>query len=263
VKISLIHALSLRFPEIPRKELFARILCGEVFVSGERVRDPALKVAESCEPAFAPRRRFVSRGGEKLDFVLGKWNIDCKGRSFIDAGCSTGGFSDCLLQRGATEVIAIDVGYNQLDYRLRKDKRIILFERTNIFDLRDKIQGLKPAAAVMDLSFRSLRHAAYFLLGIVEESWIIALVKPQFEWRNPDKDFDGVVYRKESRYKIVLDTMKDLWQEGAFTTEIASSPVLGSKGNIEYFFHLKRSEEAPYPDMQKRLKEVVLEGISG
>jgi len=237
VNISLIHALSLRFPEIPRKELFARILCGEVFISGERVRDPALKVAESCELAFAPRRRFVSRGGEKLDFVLDKWNIDCKDRSFIDAGCSTGGFSDCLL--------------------------LILFERTNIFDIRDKIHGLKPAAAVMDLSFRSLRRAASFLLGIVEEGWIITLVKPQFEWRNPDKDFDGVVYCKESRYKIVLDTMKDLWQEGAFTTGIASSPVLGSKGNTEYFFHLKRSEEASYPDMQKRLKETVLKGISG
>jgi len=263
VKISLIHALSLRFPEIPRKELFARILCGEVIVSGEKVRDPALKVAESCKLAFAARRRFVSRGGEKLDFILDKWNIDCKGRSFIDAGCSTGGFSDCLLQRGAVEVIAVDVGYNQVDYRLRNDKRIILLERTNIFDIRDKIHGLKPDAAAMDLSFRSLRRAASFLLGIVEEGWIIALVKPQFEWQNPDKDFDGVVYSKESRYKIVLDTMKDLWREGAFTTGIESSPVLGSKGNTEYFFHLKRSEEAPYSDMQKRLEEAVLEGIPG
>ena len=115
----------------------------------------------------------------------------------------------------------------------------------------------------MDLSFRSLRSAASFLLGIVAEGWIIALVKPQFEWRNPDKDFNGIVYRKESRYKIVLDTMKDLWQEGVFTTGIASSPLLGGKGNAEYFFHLKRSEEAPYPAMQKRLKEEVLEGISG
>lgn len=263
MKNSLIHALSLRFPEIPRKELFARILCGEVLVSGGRVRDPALKVADNCELAFAPGRRFVSRGGEKLDFALDKWNIDCKDRSFIDAGCSTGGFSDCLLQRGATEIVAVDVGYNLLDYRLRMDKRIILFERTNIFDLRDKIHGLKPAAAVMDLSFRSLRCAASFLLGIVSEGWIIALVKPQFEWRNPDKDFNGIVYRKESRYKIVLNTMKDLWQEGVFTTGIASSPLLGSKGNTEYFFYLKSSEEASYPAMQKRLKEEVLEGISG
>ncbi len=263
MKNSLIHVLSLRFPEIPRKELFARILCGEVLVRGGRVRDPALKVADNCELAFAPRRRFVSRGGEKLDFALDKWNIDCKDRSFIDAGCSTGGFSDCLLQRGATEVVAVDVGYNLLDYRLRRDKRIILFERTNIFDLRDKIHGLKPAAAVMDLSFRSLRCAASFLLGIVAEGWIIALVKPQFEWRNPDKDFNGIVYRKESRYKIVLNTMKDLWQEGVFTTGIATSPLLGSKGNTEYFFYLKSPEEASYPAMQKRLEEEVLEGISG
>jgi len=263
VKNSLIHVLSLRFPEIPKKELFARILCGEVLVSGGRVRDPALKVAENCELAFASGRRFVSRGGEKLDFALDKWNIDCKGRSFIDAGCSTGGFSDCLLQRGAAEVVAVDVGYNLLDYRLRRDKRIILFERTNIFDLKEKIHGLKPAAAVMDLSFRSLRCAASFLLGIVAEGWIIALVKPQFEWRNPDKDFNGIVYRKESRYKIVLNTMKDLWQEGVFTTGIASSPLLGSKGNTEYFFYLKSSEEASYPAMQKRLKEEVLEEISG
>ncbi|MQY76467.1 MAG: TlyA family rRNA (cytidine-2'-O)-methyltransferase [Spirochaeta sp.] len=263
MKNSLIQVLSLRFPEIPRKEIFARILCGEVLVSGERTRNPELKVAENCELAFAARRRFVSRGGGKLDFVLNKWNIDCKGRSFIDAGCSTGGFSDCLLQRGAAEVVAVDVGYNLLDYSLRKDKRIILLERTNIFDIRDKIHGLKPAAAVMDLSFRSLRGAASFLLRIVEEGWIIALVKPQFEWRDPDKDFNGVVYRKESRYEIVLDTMKELWQEGAFTTKIASSPILGSKGNAEYFFHLKKSEERPYPDMQRRLKEEVLEGIPG
>lgn len=263
MKISLIHALSLRFPEIPRKELFARILCGEVFVSGERVRDPASKVAESCELVFTARRRFVSRGGEKLDFVLDKWNIDCKGRSFIDAGCSTGGFSDCLLKKGAENVIAVDVGYNQMDYRLRKNKRIILFERTNIFDIRDKIHSFKPAAAVVDLSFRSLRRVASFLLAIVEEGWVVALVKPQFEWQNPDKNFHGVVHSKETRHNILQNTLNDLWLEGALTTDIVSSPILGNKGNTEYFFYLKSKGEAAYTDMQRKLKDVVLEGISG
>ena len=119
----------------------ARILCGEVRVDGARVRDPRFP-ADGGQVSLE-RRRFVSRGGLKLDGALGAYGPPVEGMCLLDAGCSTGGFTDCLLQRGAARVIAVDVGYGQLDYRLRRDPRVTLLERTNILSLTAD----KPAGA--------------------------------------------------------------------------------------------------------------------
>src|SRR6056297_599517 len=190
-KISLIELIKKKYPSIPEKESFARILCGEVFVKGERVRDPHRRLDEGAEPQFLSKK-YVSRGGIKLESVLQRWKIEVRDKIFIDAGSSTGGFTDCLLQNGARMVHSVDVGYNQLDYRLRTDARVKVYERTNIMAVGE-LDPI-PHAAVADLSFRKIGGAAGHLLDLVREGWLIALVKPQFEIKaEMDPEFSGVV----------------------------------------------------------------------
>ena len=170
-KRALLSLLQSRFPTETKDELFARVLCGEVFVDGERVKDPKRQVSLDAEVDLESPR-FVSRGAEKLEAALDAWEVAVSGKVFLDAGASTGGFTDCLLQRGAALVHAVDVGFNQLDYRLREDERVVVHERTNI----TAVDRLDPPAdvAVCDLSFRSLGGVARRLLALSREGWFIA-----------------------------------------------------------------------------------------
>lgn len=197
------------------------------------MRDPRQPVEPTASVEYRPRRRYVSRGGEKLAAVLDMWNIPVQGRSFIDAGASTGGFTDCLLQRGASRVIAIEAGGNQLDYRLRSDRRVHVLENTNIMEVQTL--PFEPEAAVVDLSLRSLRKAAVHILSLVSENWLIALVKPQYEWHGPPADFDGVVANGSALQEILLKLLLDLQQESAFVSKLAASQLPGKKGNREFF----------------------------
>ena len=190
-KPSLLDLLCNRDQQLTREQHYTRILCGEIFVDGQCVRDPKQPVEQQASVEYKPVRRYVSRGGQKLEGVLKQWKIPVQGMSFIDAGASTGGFTDCLLQRGASRVIAIEAGENQLDYRLRTDPRVHVLENTNIMNVQSL--PFAPEAAVADLSLRSLRKAAYHILSLVSEDWLIALVKPQYEWHEPPAHFDGVV----------------------------------------------------------------------
>ncbi|MDR1317978.1 MAG: cell division protein FtsJ, partial [Spirochaetales bacterium] len=153
----LLDMLCTLYPGTPREQHLASILCGDVFVSGERVRDPRRLFAGDASLALKPKP-FVSRGGEKLEYALDAWNVAVRGKTVLDAGASTGGFTHCLLKRGAAFVHAVDVGRNQIHPDLRKEPRVILKEKTNIMNLH----GLDPvpAFAVCDLAFRSLRGAA-------------------------------------------------------------------------------------------------------
>ena len=236
-RVALVELLCRLSPDLDKSENLARILCGEILVNGERVRDPRTLVFIDSAVEFKKKRRFVSRGGEKLDPVLKRWNIQVEGLTFIDAGSSRGGFTDCLLQRGARHVYAVDVGYNQLDYHLRRDGRVDVLERTNVMSLEPKHFKTRPDAAVMDLSFRSARNAAFHLLSLLrEQGWVLGLIKPQYEWNNPSRDFRGVVQNKEQLQEILIRILEDLWQEGSFVQNVCRSPLSGRKGNQEFFF---------------------------
>jgi 23S rRNA (cytidine1920-2'-O)/16S rRNA (cytidine1409-2'-O)-methyltransferase len=233
-------------PQAGREDLLARILCGEVRVDGARIRDPRLPVERS--QVSLERRAFVSRGGLKLDGALAAHGPAVAGLCLLDAGCSTGGFSDCLLQRGAARVIAVDVGYGQLDYRLRRDPRVTLLERTNVLSLsREQLPAL-PDGAVADLSFRSLRGAAAHLLGLTAAGWLLALVKPQFEWRSPDAGFRGVVRDPQVRAKVLGSLAADLAAEGVFLQRAAAASPSGARGNREFFFWLSPRPGARAPE---------------
>lgn len=236
----LLAATMRSIPSLSRDEAYAAILCGEIFVDGERSRDPRTNVPAGARVTReAPR--YVSRGGLKLEHALQLWKVDVGGKVMLDAGSSTGGFTDCLLQRGAAHVHAVDVGFNQLAFPLRTDPRVSVHERTNIAD----ITSLTPPAdaAVADLSFRSVEGVAAKLLGLAGERWAIVLVKPQFELRGSEPGFDGVV-RGVARLQEVLATVVELlWQEAAYPCAIVRSPILGRRGNREYLFLLRDTVE--------------------
>lgn len=218
------------YPEETRERLFSRVLCGDVQVDGSTLRDPKVKVPGDAEVVVSARR-FVSRGGFKLDPVLEAWQLPVEGKVFLDAGSSTGGFTDALLQRGARLVHAVDVGTAQLDWKLRSDPRVRVYEGTNVMALTH----LEPApqAAVADLSFRSLRGAARRVLDLTTEGWLVALVKPQFEWNHAPAEFSGIV--PEEQVPGILEGLEAaLSDEGVVVKAWAPSALRGRKGNQEY-----------------------------
>jgi len=233
----LLDLLTRLFPEMTREQLYSRVLCGEVVVDGGVVRDPKATLAPEAEITLSVKR-FVSRGGFKLDPVIDEWALAVNGKVFVDAGSSTGGFTDVLLQRGARMVHAVDVGTAQLDWKLRTDPRVKVHENTNIMAVGDLDPA--PNAAVADLSFRSLRGAARKILDLTSDGWLIALVKPQFEWLDAPPDFHGVV-TPESVPGILAALESELRNEGVRVDGWSKSAIRGRKGNQEYLALLRNT----------------------
>jgi 23S rRNA (cytidine1920-2'-O)/16S rRNA (cytidine1409-2'-O)-methyltransferase len=257
MRFALLELLCRRNPSTTRAEHHARILCGEIEVEGERVRDPQRLVESGARVVRRPPRRYVSRGGLKLEAILEDWHVEVDGLSFIDAGASTGGFTDCLLQRGASRVCAVEVGANQLAYRLRRDSRVTVLERTNIMAVTPGQLPFRPDAAVADLSLRSLRGAARHVLGLVARGWLIALVKPQYELAAADALAGGVVERPEDRLLALQGLAADLEREAVYVTRVGPSRLPGGAGNIEFFFLLECSPQRRLADLHEQLAALV------
>jgi 23S rRNA (cytidine1920-2'-O)/16S rRNA (cytidine1409-2'-O)-methyltransferase len=231
-QIPLLQLLRQRFPDVSGDKLYAHILCGEVTVSGERVLNPKHPVAPSAAIEISGQT-FVSRGALKLEAALEKLDIDVRGLIFVDAGASTGGFTQVLLNRGASAVHTVDVGYNQLAYTLRTDPRVFVHERTNIMALKQLEP--QPDAAVADLSFRSLRGAASHLLSLTRLGWALVLFKPQFEYgstisASDDCNFQGVVKDQKEIDALLENLRSDLLEENVTISASVPSPVAGKKG---------------------------------
>jgi 23S rRNA (cytidine1920-2'-O)/16S rRNA (cytidine1409-2'-O)-methyltransferase len=254
-RIPLLDLLCARDRGLDRKEHYARILCGEIFVDEQCVRDPREPVEAEASVEYRLRKRYVSRGGQKLEGVLEQWQIQVQGKSFIDAGASTGGFTDCLLQSGASRVFAIEAGANQLDYRLRTDRRVHVMENTNIMDVH--VLPVKPDAAVADLSLRSLRKAALHILNLVTENWLIALMKPQYEWRSRTEHSHRVVPAGAELPKILRRLLADLGSEGVFVQKLAASELPGRKGNREFFCLLTTKAAEADRDLESMIAQAV------
>jgi 23S rRNA (cytidine1920-2'-O)/16S rRNA (cytidine1409-2'-O)-methyltransferase len=217
--------------------------------AGTAIRDSAAIDVERPRP-------FVSRGGEKLDRALSEFGIDVRGMRALDIGASTGGFTDCLLKRGAAHVVAVDVGYGQLDWGLRNDPRITVMERTNFRTLAaDAFAGERFDVIVADASFISLRtilaRAVSFLAPSGE---IVALVKPQFEAGRARLGKRGVV-RDPEVHRAVLREIRDAMPElGLIPSALTASPLVGPAGNREFLLRLARRGEAV---SDARIDEVV------
>ena len=225
----------------------ALISGGRVLVSGA-VAHKASRMVAASEPVHVSGEgaRFVSRGGEKLDAALDAFEIDVRGRRALDAGASTGGFTDCLLQRGATGVAAVDVGRGQLDAGLRADPRVTVRERCNVRHLRaDDIGG--PAGIVTaDLSFISLRTVMAPLAGCTAPGGdLVLLVKPQFEaGRREASRGKGVVRDPAVWQRVLAEVTASASSSGLVPAGITPSPLRGAAGNVEFFLHCRRTETA-------------------
>jgi len=234
----------------------ALIMEGKIFVDGERQTKAGTLVRETSEILLKETGiPYVSRGGLKLEAAIDFFHVDVRDKVFMDVGSSTGGFTDCLLQRGAKKVYCIDVGYGQLAWSLRKDPRVVLLERTNIRYLDDVVTGQESRdrsqefedlikrtidMATVDVSFISLTKVIPTVLKFLkEEGEILALVKPQFEVGKGEVGKGGVVREEEKRLQAVKSVQEDLEKLGLKTVGVFQSPVPGQKGNIEYFLYMR------------------------
>jgi 23S rRNA (cytidine1920-2'-O)/16S rRNA (cytidine1409-2'-O)-methyltransferase len=225
-----------------RTEAQAAVREGKVTVSGRLAEKPSTLV-DAADPVelAAPPRRFVSRGGEKLDAALDRFGVDPSGRSCLDAGASTGGFTDCLLQRGAGHVVAMDVGYGQLAWSLRSDPRVTVLERTNVRELTPAHLPYAPDLVVADLSFISLRLALPALAAVAADGAdLILLVKPQFEAGRDDVGRGGVVRDDAVWRRVIGDVVAACQDAGAEVLGVMASPLPGPAGNVEFPLHARR-----------------------
>jgi 23S rRNA (cytidine1920-2'-O)/16S rRNA (cytidine1409-2'-O)-methyltransferase len=228
---------------VPSRERAVEMIGDGLVTVGGAVADKAARLVapgEAIELA-GPPRRYVSRGGDKLAAALDEFAIDVTGRRVLDAGASTGGFTDCVLQRGAASVVAVDVGYGQLHEKLRTDARIDLRERTNIRAVEPSDIGGPVALVVADLSFISLITVAPALLACARPGAdLVLLVKPQFEaGRAEASKGRGVIRDPAIRQKAVDDVCRALTDLGAAIMGTMESPLTGADGNVEYLVHAR------------------------
>ncbi|MFL6240427.1 MAG: TlyA family RNA methyltransferase [Actinomycetes bacterium] len=225
-----------------RGEAAALVHDGRVLIAGQRAGKPATAVAVDTPLRLREDddRTFVSRGGQKLAAALTAFDLDPAGRRCLDAGASTGGFTDVLLQRGAREVIAVDVGYGQLAWSLRTDERVHVLERTNVRSLTAEHLGGAVEFVVADLSFISLR----LVLGplrqcAVPDADFVVLVKPQFEAGREAVGARGVVRDEQIRVAAVLGVAAAAREHALGVADVSASPLPGPAGNVEYFLWLR------------------------
>ena len=243
-----------------RSKAQGMIMAGEVSVDGQKVDKPGTKVALDAQIDLKTKKRFVGRGGEKLEGALHAFPIDVQNTTCADVGACTGGFTDCLLQHGAKKVYAIDVGYGQLDYRLRSDSRVITMERTNA-----RYVDVMPESidlVVIDVSFISLR-----LIIPKAHTWLtpdgqmVVLIKPQFEAGKEDVGKGGIVKDKEIHRGVLLTICHFATQEQMVVSGLIRSPIQGSDGNIEFLAWLTQNK-ALAVDYEAHIHQLLDEQIS-
>ena len=239
-----------------RSKAAAMIMAGEVTVDGRITDKAGMSVASNAHIRLKDKPRFVSRGGIKLEAALTRFDIDVKEKICADVGASTGGFTDCLLQRGATRVYAIDVGAGILDYRLRVDPRVRLLENTNARYLAQLDEAMDIVA--IDVSFISLR-----LILPTAKAWgakashIVALIKPQFEAGKADVGKKGIV-TDPAVHRRVLNEISDFAKSQGFAIiDLMRSPIKGQKGNTEFFIWLTTGENVgSSPDFSATIRRL-------
>lgn len=220
-----------------RAKAQALIMAGEVLAGGNCVVKSGTLINESAEITVRAPAPYVSRGGIKLAYALDAFQVDVSGMVAADIGASTGGFTDCLLQRGAKKVYAIDVGYGQLDYRLRQDKRVVVMERTNArysVSLPEKID-----LATLDLSFISVTKVIPSAIELLKDGGtLLILIKPQFEARRVEVGKGGIIKDPQRHARVLGRFISWVVREKLRLRGLVASPILGSSGNREFFVRL-------------------------
>ncbi len=244
-----------------RKQAYAAIIVGSVKVDGSVCRKPDQKISEGAVLEYTGSEdEYVSRGGLKLERALDVFDVAVEGRIALDAGASTGGFTDCLLRRGAAKVFAVDVGYGQLAWKLRQDERVKVLERVNVRYLEPKLLDEAPGLTTIDVSFISLAKVLPAIGAVLDEKGeALALIKPQFEIGKGRVARDGVVRASDDHREVVGAIVRLCFGEGWSVLGLTWSPILGPKGNIEFWIHLSKVPSVGYAieDIDARVLEVV------
>ena len=228
-----------------REKAKALILGGSVLVNGVVADKAGAQVRPDDVVALKNRMPYVSRGGLKLEHAIEEFGINVRDRTAVDAGASTGGFTDCLLQYGAKRVYAVDVGYGQFHWRLRNDRRVVLLEKTNIRHLDTASIPEKADIAVIDVSFISLLKVMPKVIELLRPGGeIIALIKPQFEASRGEVGKGGVIRDEAKRLEIVERIKHESENMGLEVRGTTTSPVRGPRGNVEFLIYLRKKAES-------------------
>jgi 23S rRNA (cytidine1920-2'-O)/16S rRNA (cytidine1409-2'-O)-methyltransferase len=221
-----------------REKAQALIMAGEVRASGQKAAKPGQMIADDAAIEVAAPPPFVSRGGFKLAAALDQFAIDPAGRVCLDVGSSTGGFTDCLLQRGALRVHAVDVGTNQLDWRIRSDQRVVVHENVNARTLAFEEIGELASLLVCDVSFISVTLILPAALAMLDQftGEMVILVKPQFEVGKGQVGKGGIV-REAELHEQACRRVEDAVIDAGYRTHLMPSPILGTEGNKEFLLH--------------------------
>ncbi|MCR5029859.1 MAG: TlyA family RNA methyltransferase [Selenomonadaceae bacterium] len=244
-----------------REKAKTTLMAGLVLVNGQKIDKAGTMVKEDAELRLLGNALpYVSRGGLKLEKAMEVFGISLDGKVAADIGASTGGFTDCALQRGAAKVFAIDVGYGQLAWKLRSDPRVVNMERTNIRYVRPEDVGELIDFASIDVAFISLTKVlepVKALLGAKGE--VVALVKPQFEAGRENVGKKGVVRDPEAHKTVIREVAAYSREIGFFPAGLTFSPIKGPEGNIEYLLHLLQTGDGAENVTDSRIAEVVAE----
>ncbi len=225
-----------------RAKAQALIMAGDVSVGENTAAKAGMLVDESVEVTIVEPPPFVGRGGIKLDHALNEFRLDISGRVVADIGASTGGFTDCLLKRGASRVYAVDVGYGQLNHRLRRDKRVVVMDRLNArypFSLPEKVD-----LVTIDVSFISVEKVIPSVANLLEDGgYLLVLLKPQFEAKKREVSKGvGVIREPQVQARVLGRFITWLASHGFRLGNLVASPILGASGNREFFILLRRKK---------------------
>lgn len=229
-----------------RERAQALILAGKVLVDDQKIEKAGSQIEDACAiRLLGDDLKYVGRGGLKLERALEHWTVEVAGKVCLDVGASTGGFTDCMLQRGAARVVAVDTGYGQMDFKLRQDSRVRLLEKTNARYLTREMLGETVDFIAMDVSFIS---ATLVLPAVVAAALpesrderngkeIVVLVKPQFEAGREHVGKGGIVHDEAAQLAAVEKVRSALLSLGVAQTDVIESPILGAEGNREFLLH--------------------------
>lgn len=238
-----------------------KVMAGLVYSDQLRMDKPGMMVDESLSLTVKQKENpYVGRGGFKLEKALHYFNLNINGKTMVDVGSSTGGFTDCALQNGVKLSYAIDVGYNQLDWKLRNDKRVVVMERTNF---RYVTPGMLieeiPNFATIDVSFISLKVILPVLKTILEkESDIVALIKPQFEAKKEQVGHKGVVRDEQVHIEVLKNIIRIAGENGFKIHDLTFSPITGGDGNIEFLAYFKNlNVQCENDAINSKIEEIV------
>ena len=236
-KIRLDQLVHERMPQYSRRQIQSWIMQGRVSVDGHIMNKTGLPVTDKSEIVVDVQEpKFVSRAGFKLEKALDYFGIDVNGLVVLDAGLSTGGFTDCLLSRGAMRVYGIDVGYGQVHEKIRNDPRVVVMERTNLREVRDV--GQKIDLVTLDLSFISLLKVLDAVCAVLKEGgFLVALIKPQFEAERHEVGRGGIIKNPAVHEAVIKRVIQGLQEYGFVVHGVIESPIEGAMGNKEFLVY--------------------------